>query len=71
MNHRTPAIEQAYDALMDHGCPICGETASELTVQFIDAIRISPCNHTVVLDDALHMAWFYEQLHTRKVRGNG
>lgn len=56
---------------MDHGCPICGEAASELTVQFIDAIRISPCNHTVVLDDALHMAWFYEQLHTRKVRGNG
>lgn len=65
-----PDIELAYDALKEHGCPICGEPAEHLTVQFIDAIQITPCHHTVVIDDALHMKRFYERLRSAKVPGD-
>lgn len=63
-----PDIERAYDALEEYGCPICGEPASHLTVQFIDAIRITPCHHIATIEDAIHMEQFYETLRRTEIR---
>lgn len=63
-------LGRAHDILEEHGCPICGEPADFLTVQFIDAIRITPCSHLVLIEDALHMEEFYEELHAAEVSGD-
>lgn len=68
MNGSEPDIERAYDALEEYGCPICGEPASHLTVQFIDAIRIAPCHHLVTIEDATDMEQFYEALRSPQIR---
>lgn len=57
-----PDLERAYDAIQEHGCPICGEPASYLAVQYVDAIKITPCGHIVVIEDAIHMERFYDAL---------
>lgn len=70
MRDPDPDLGRAYDAIQEHGCPICGETATYLEVQFVDAIKITPCDHIVVIEDAIHMDRFYEALNAIEVQGD-
>ena len=53
---------RATDVIRLFGCPICGASPDALDRRYRSAIRLAPCGHTVVPEDALDMQRFYEAL---------
>lgn len=62
MPDRGAGFQAATDAIVGHGCPICGD---EPTFYFIDGpqgISLSPCGHTVTPRDAIDMGRLQDEI---------
>lgn len=56
MADRKFGFKAATDAIIKHGCPICGEEPNFYFIDGPQGISLSPCGHTMTPADARDMA---------------
>lgn len=59
-------FNKATDAIVEHGCPICGDEPNFYFINGPQGIALSPCGHTVTLRDALDMAEVEMQIESKR-----
>lgn len=62
-------FQTATDAIVEHGCPICGEDPNFYFIDGQEGISLSPCGHTVTPNDAIDMAELQEEIDTGEIEG--